>query len=38
MVVLVWWLVWKEGNNMTFHSAMQQAVELASWIREEVAL
>jgi hypothetical protein len=38
LVVLVWWFVWKECNNMTFNEAMQQATTLASWIREEAKL
>jgi hypothetical protein len=28
-------MVWKERNNRIFHSAVRQAAELASWIREE---
>jgi hypothetical protein len=39
MVVMVWWFVWKEErNNRTFHGALLQAAELASWNREEAAL
>jgi hypothetical protein len=37
MVVLVWWNIWKECNNMIFNDAMKQAVQLASWIHEEGA-
>jgi hypothetical protein len=38
MVVLVWWLVWRERNNRVFNGAMQQAATLANWIREEAAM
>jgi hypothetical protein len=38
MVVLVWWLVWRERNNRVFNGAMQQATTLANWIREEAAM
>jgi hypothetical protein len=38
LVVMVWWYVWNEQNNMVFHGAMQQVAELSSWIREEASM
>jgi hypothetical protein len=36
LVGLVAWFIWNERNRRVFNSAMSQAAELASWIREEV--
>jgi hypothetical protein len=38
LIVMVWWYVWNEQNNMVFHGAMQQVAELSSWIREEASM
>jgi hypothetical protein len=34
-VVLVYFCIWKERNNLVFNNSMVQAAQLVSWVMEE---